>query len=145
MKHTPISLFLISLALLLSSCNRQTQHDIEVFNYILHKLNLSIPEQPHNYIFITKDGCTACKAFSMAYAKMNDSDTVTFITTPQLQDFYELDASPYVVIDSTATIERLNWSLGGIIEVTTSNRQVVRMQDYDINNYHERFGPILNL
>lgn len=138
-------LFLSSLLMLITSCDRQSQHDLEVFNHILQKLNLSIPNQSHTFIIITKDGCTACKALSSAYARQNNSDTVTFITTPQLQQLYELGENPHVIIDSSASIDRLNWSLKGIIEVTTKEHKIVKVQCHGFESSQERFTPFLDI
>lgn len=135
-KYLTIAILLLSL---LASCHRQQRHDTEVFHYAAERLGLVIPDEPHSFVFVTKEGCTGCKPLALSYAKTNLSDTITFVTTPLLMSLYDVPQRECIVVDSSALIERLNWSLHGIIEVYTTGRKVKEMCDYDINNVTSRF------
>ena len=140
--------FLISLATCVaSSCDgkldKTREHDRKVFFYAAEKLGLEIPEGQHTFIFVTSEGCTGCKPLALTYAKLNRSDTVTFITTSRLQREFEVPDGEQIMIDSAGLIEKLNWKLHGIIEVTTDKGSITGMYNYDINNIKERFIPAL--
>lgn len=125
--------------LLCTSCHNQWNHDAKVFIHAADMLGLTIPDEPHSFIFITTEGCTGCKPLALAYAQANPSDSVTFITTQKLMKLYGVRRMDNIIVDSSALIEKLNWSLHGIIEVRTTYGKVRQMYDYDISNIVGRF------
>ena len=146
MKYRLIYLFLISFFLFAtSSCNRTVRHDRKVFQYAMENLGIVLPADVHTFIFVTREGCSGCKPLTLLYAKQDNSDTVTFITTHLLAADYNLPARDNIIIDSSLLIERLNWSLHGIIEVRCQDGIVTFMDDYDARNIEKRFLPMISL
>lgn len=134
---------LISTIVLFWGCNNNIHqgqtHDEKVLYGYLESLGLSVPTDPHTFIFIPNAACPGCKKMALHYAETYSSDTLTCVVARETFLKESLSPNGYIIVDSSGLLDKLNWEYCGITEIRTDNGEIKMIETYDASNSTQRF------
>ena len=116
-----------------SSCHngdKELSQGEKVFLQYIQYRTISIPQEGHSFILLSKQSCHGCQSIVYNLATKDTGNTTSYMIDVEVMENNGWYASDNMIVDTENIISKLNWDYNNVVEVYTSDGKIDSIKDY---------------